>query len=93
MSDKHSPPVLTELIEAGDPELLNGQPEAFSQPDLSAEDDSFPLRDPATGELPPLDDRSNIQELIIDEEIRMILDKHMQDAYEEIIQLISHRIR
>lgn len=39
-----------------------------------------------------LTEDANIQELIIDEEIRMILDKHMDKAYEEIIRLLNHKI-
>ena len=35
---------------------------------------------------------ANMRELIIDEEIRMILDKHMDKAYEEIVRLLNHRI-
>jgi hypothetical protein len=34
-----------------------------------------------------------IQESHINEEIRQILDKHMKEAYNEIIRLISHKIR
>lgn len=39
-----------------------------------------------------LTDDASVRELIIDEEIRMILDKHMDKAYEEIIRLLNHRI-
>ena len=35
---------------------------------------------------------ANLKELIIDEEIRMILDKHMDNAYDEIIRLLNRRI-
>ncbi len=34
----------------------------------------------------------SVQELIIDEEIRMILDKHMDKAYAEIIRLLNNKI-
>ncbi len=37
-------------------------------------------------------DYHSVQELLIEEEIRLILDKHMDHAYEEIIRLINHRI-
>ena len=37
-------------------------------------------------------DYHSVQELLIEEEIRLILDKHMDQAYEEIIRLINHRI-
>jgi hypothetical protein len=39
-----------------------------------------------------LEDFSSIQELLIEEEVRIILDKHMENAYEEIIRLIHHRL-
>lgn len=39
-----------------------------------------------------LDPAPDIRELLIDEEIRMILQRHMDRAYEEIIRLISHKI-
>jgi hypothetical protein len=39
-----------------------------------------------------LSDDASLQELLIDEEIRMILDKHMDKAYEEIIRLLNHKI-
>ena len=39
-----------------------------------------------------LEDDASLRELIIDEEIRMILDKHMDKAYEEIIRLLNHKI-
>lgn len=37
-------------------------------------------------------DEPSVKELIIDEEIRLILDKHMDKAYEEIIRLLNHKI-
>ena len=37
-------------------------------------------------------DDANLKELIIDEEIRMILDRHMDNAYDEIIRLLNRRI-
>ena len=48
------------------------------------------------GELQNLDELTedtSISELIVEEEIRLILDKHMEAAYEEILQLIRHKIR
>jgi len=39
-----------------------------------------------------LDPAPDIRELLIDEEIRMILQRHMDRAYEEIITLISHKV-
>jgi hypothetical protein len=38
------------------------------------------------------EDFNSVQELLIEEEVRMILDKHMENAYEEIIRLIHHHI-
>jgi len=43
--------------------------------------------------LDPLVEDSSLQELIVEEQIRLILDKHMEAAYEEILQLIQHKIR
>ena len=37
-------------------------------------------------------DYHSVQELLIEEEIRLILDKHMDQAYAEIIRLINHRV-
>ncbi len=39
-----------------------------------------------------MEDFFSVQELLIEEEVRMILDKHMENAYEEIIRLIHHRL-
>jgi hypothetical protein len=39
-----------------------------------------------------LTDDASVKELLIDEEIRLILDKHMDHAYEEIIRLLNHKI-
>ncbi len=65
-----------------------------SQPDETAP----PLPDAldSSGELENLDELTedtSISELIVEEEIRLILDKHMEAAYEEILQLIQHKIR
>ncbi len=61
-------------------------------------EDSPPLSDAlgADGELENLDaltEDTGISELLIEEEIRLILDKHMEAAYEEILRLIQHKIR
>ena len=37
-------------------------------------------------------EHASVKELLIDEEIRIILDKHMDKAYEEIIRLLNHKI-
>jgi hypothetical protein len=39
-----------------------------------------------------IEDYGSVQELLIEEEIRLILDKHMEAAYEEIIRLINHKL-
>ena len=39
-----------------------------------------------------LSDDASVRELLIDEEIRMILDKHMDKAYDEIIRLLNNKI-
>lgn len=56
-----------------------GEENALIQPPIPAKPDN-------------LSDDASVRELIIDEEIRMILDKHMDNAYEEIIRLLNHRI-
>ncbi len=40
-----------------------------------------------------LDSAPDIQELLIDEEIRSILDRHIDAAYRDILQLINHKIK
>jgi hypothetical protein len=32
-----------------------------------------------------------VQELLIEEEVRQILERHMEQAFEEIMHLIQHR--
>lgn len=39
-----------------------------------------------------IEDYTSLQELLIEEEIRMVLDKHMDAAYEEIVRLINHKL-
>jgi hypothetical protein len=43
--------------------------------------------------LEELTEDTSLKELIVDEEIRLILDKHMEAAYEEILKLLRHKIR
>jgi len=43
--------------------------------------------------LEELTEDTSLKELIVDEEIRLILDRHMEAAYEEILQLLRHKIR
>lgn len=62
-----------------EPDEYNGQ--NFSHEDTNeAEDDIEQEKEPT------------VQELIIDEEIRIILNKHMDKAYAEIIRLLNLKI-
>ncbi len=58
--------------------------------DLDALPDEIGQSQPPTD---TLDSEPDVQELLIDEEIRTILDRHMDAAYREILQLISHKIK
>ena len=63
---------------------------------IQAEQQAIEFDAPTSDELTPaeaeIDSAPNVQELLIDEEIRMILERHMDKAYQEIIKLISHKI-
>jgi hypothetical protein len=43
---------------------------------------------PAKGETTP---SPGVKELLVEEEIRMILERHMDNAYQDILKLISHK--
>lgn len=78
-------------------DLATHQPLGTTPPPTPA-DDTPPLPSALDeqGELDNIDgvsEDSNINELIVEEEIRLILDKHMEAAYEEILRLIQHKIR
>ncbi len=107
MSQELQIPLLTDLIAKGgnqhrevesEPDMDYSDNENDElQFEADAED---PAADPTTAATPvdpqPDDDDDadyhSVQELLIEEEIRLILDKHMDQAYEEIIRLINHRI-
>lgn len=61
-------------------------------------DEILPLVDDQPQTQTPVDTRdelsedASVKELLIDEEIRMILDKHMDKAYDEIIRLLNNKI-
>lgn len=89
------------LAESGDEEDMTID---LATHDLAAErpapESEAPVEQPqAIGEdgelesLDPLTEDTSLQELIVEEQIRLILDKHMEAAYEEILQLIQHKIR
>jgi hypothetical protein len=101
MSKELQIPLLKELISRGEPEPGDLLIEADDEPQIdppghSANHDDISRPEPVDlSELEndeSLEDFSSIQELVIEEEVRTILDKHMENAYEEIIRLIHHRL-
>ena len=100
MSDDTEIPLLEDLVQLGEVEDSGEQSvhliDEFT--DIEIESDEPAHAQPDSSESVPSDQQqdvsedANIRELIIDEEIRMILDKHMDDAYEEIIRLLNHKI-
>ncbi len=101
MSKETQIPLLKELISRGEPEIgdLDIDHSDDHQVDIPMEDpDHIDISSPEPVHLSELEndehleDFSSIQELMIEEEIRMILDKHMENAYEEIIRLVHHRL-
>ena len=103
MSDDPNIPLLHDLIQKGEVQDHNDNPlhNSFNENDNFIIEDDDELNDPhieatekasSTPVKDDLTDNVSIQELLIDEEIRMILDKHMDNAYEEIIRLLSHKI-
>lgn len=101
MSNETQIPLLMELISRGEPDVgdLHIDTSDEQQIDITLDDtDQFDISRPEPVALSELenDDQleafSSIQELMIEEEIRMILDKHMENAYEEIIRLVQHRL-
>ncbi len=105
MIDESRIPLLEDLISRGQ---SHTEPELGAMPELPSDDhqnveieqDDLPDEIVATdadtdseaGGRDELKADASLRELIIDEEIRMILDKHMDKAYEEIIRLLSHKI-
>lgn len=101
MSEELEIPLLKELISKGeaDVEGLN-----FSASEQSQIEVTLDTPDHSSHFVPePVDlaelendfeseDFNSVQELLIEEEVRMILDKHMENAYEEIIRLVHHHL-
>ena len=100
MSDDTEIPLLEDLVQVGEVEASEENSiHVFDElTDVEIEIDEprheTTKHDPAkaTGNEEDVSEDANIRELIIDEEIRMILDKHMDNAYEEIIRLLNHKI-
>jgi hypothetical protein len=102
MSKELQIPLLRELIsrgksEDGDLEISTADDDQIEIPHDPP--DHFDISKPEPIDLAELEnddnmeDFSSLQELLIEEEVRMILDKHMENAYEEIIRLIHHHIK
>jgi hypothetical protein len=102
MNNEDDIPLLEDLISPGQ------MPHDLEQPALSSDDhhalqipssDELAVEgkptlqtDSASAHKDDIKHDANLKELIIDEEIRMILDKHMDNAYDEIIRLLNRRI-
>lgn len=102
MSKELQIPLLKELISRGEPEVgdLEIHTTDDDQIEISyAEPEHIDISKPEPIDLSELEnddhmeDFSSIQELLIEEEVRMILDKHIENAYEEIIRLVHHHIK
>ena len=102
MSSEPELPLLTDMIESlsvvGSEDERGNAGLTDEHSDLSVEqEDLFDIAaDAGTLHLnaedeDSLEDYESVQELLIEEEVRMVLDKHMEAAYEEIIRLINHR--
>lgn len=101
MIDESKIPLLQDLIAPGQlepepdqPQLSADQNNSIEIDDDQADETAGPIgaEEDGGGSTDELEQDTSIKELIIDEEIRMILDKHMDRAYEEIIRLLSHKI-
>ena len=102
MIDESKIPLLEDLVSRGQLELDSDHAPVDNDEhhDIEIEqDDEAPANleadEPATKPertRDELTDDPSLRELIIDEEIRMILDKHMDKAYEEIVRLLNHKI-
>jgi hypothetical protein len=101
MSKELQIPLLKELISRGDPETGDLEIHISEESEIEIPHNTpehFDISRPEPIDLAELendehfDNFSSIQELLIEEEVRMILDKHMENAYEEIIRLIHNRL-
>ena len=98
-------PLLHDLIEKGPNVVSDDLPEyptnehhdlEIAADEIAGDTETQEAVDTDTTEQPVEDSGdgsfNSIQELLIEEEIRIILDKHMDHAYEEIIHLINHKL-
>ncbi len=100
MNDELNIPLLDDLVSKGqdDAEHESEQLSFDENSNLQIEDEAPESNEAMTSDYAstPSEDEltedASIKELLIDEEIRMILDKHMDKAYEEIIRLLNHKI-
>lgn len=98
MSDELNIPLLEDLLVKGQVDSKSDQPDhrfddhidVDYEPDVQQNEHTQTVHTKDKSD--ELSNDANIRELIIDEEIRMILDKHMDNAYEEIILLLNHKI-
>ncbi len=100
MNDEMNIPVLDDLVSKGQEEesAAHNQLSFDENSTLEIEEDTpspetyVPEDMDMSSNSDELSEDASLQELLIDEEIRMILDKHMDRAYEEIIRLLNHKI-
>lgn len=105
MNDEIEIPLLQDLIQVG--ETVTQPPNHSPEDDQAGLEYELPKRSDADfkpeteqaektpveiEERDDLEQINSIHELLIDEEIRQILDRHMDEAYEEIIRLVNHRL-
>ncbi len=62
-------------------QIQNDQQQINITPGTAGEESALPELEP------------DVRELLVDEEIRQILDRHMDNAYREIIALLSHKLK
>ena len=105
MNDEIEIPLLNDLIQAGETvaesskqsvkshkESLEYELPKRSDADFNTENEEIEEPTTETKDQDDLEQVNSIHELLIDEEIRQILDRHMDEAYEEIIRLVNHRL-
>ena len=102
MSQELQIPLLKDLIKKGEAleQMEQDQAEAGAE-EIEQEAEVLQLDQIAPADDIPnlsLDDSiedsgyTSVQELLIEEEVRRILDRHMDHAYEEILHLINHKL-
>ncbi len=96
MSHEPEIPILQDILYRGHPdtEKSNSDQSLDENKDFEIEQDEpeSDSSDQSESQTDEIKEVQSIQELLIDEEIRMILDKHMDKAYEEIIRLLNHKL-